>query len=165
MNVLDLTADSLSDYEIVSDKNLTNVLTSCIKETKSFLADTEAQVGWEYQRLRIHLCGLVEKLYNNIMQLEDPTTVMSFETRLSLYKMFEEWCGYGVAAKAAQQREATMIRDVLEQCKEPKERASMTQFMEEEGKLLQSASLHAMAMLCVSTPTSCFKERYIFAVY
>ncbi|KAG1051942.1 hypothetical protein G6F43_005882 [Rhizopus delemar] len=148
MNVLDLTADSLSDYEIVSDKNLTNVLTSCIKETKSFLADTEAQVGWEYQRLRIHLCGLVEKLYNNIMQLEDPTTVMSFETRLSLYKMFEEWCGYGVAAKAAQQREATMIRDVLEQCKEPKERASMTQFMEEEGKLLQSASLHAMAMLC-----------------
>ncbi|KAG1472307.1 hypothetical protein G6F56_001617 [Rhizopus delemar] len=148
MNVLELTADSLSDFEIVSDKNLTNVLTSFIKETKSFLADTEAQLEWEYQHLRLYLCGLVEKLYNNIMQLDDPTSIMSFETRLSLYKMFEEWCGYGVAAKTAQQREATMMRDVLEQYKEAKERATMTQLMEEEGKQLQSASLSAMAMLC-----------------
>ncbi|KAG1211887.1 hypothetical protein G6F69_004186 [Rhizopus microsporus] len=148
LNVLELTADCLSQYELVSDKNVTNVLTSCIKETKSFLADTEAQIEWEYQRLRVYLCRLVEKLYNNIMQLEDPTTVMSFETRLSLYKMFEEWCGYGVAAKTAQQREATMMRDVLEQYKETKERASMMQLMNEERKLLELASLSAMATLC-----------------
>ncbi|KAI9268779.1 cell morphogenesis C-terminal-domain-containing protein [Sporodiniella umbellata] len=148
MSVFEFTADSLSDLDIVSDKNLTNVLTSFIKETKSFLADTEAQLEWDYQRLRIHLCGLVEKLYDNIMQLDDPTAIMSFETRLSLYKMFEEWCGYGVSAKTAQQREATMMRDILEQYKESKERENMTQLMEEEGKHLQSASLSAMAMLC-----------------
>lgn len=106
---------------------------------------------WEYQRLRIYLCGLVEKLYESLMQLEDATSFMSFETRLSLYKMFEEWCGYGATAKTSQQREATMMRDVLEQCKDPKERASMTQLMEEERKALEAASLSAMSTLLVSS--------------
>lgn len=145
MNVLELTAGC--DKESIKDKDLMNSIMSYIKETKSFLMDTEVQIEWEYQRLRIYLCGLVEKLYESLMQLEDSTTVMSFETRLSLYKMFEEWCGYGTTAKTAQQREATMIRDVLEQCKDPKERASMTQLMEEDRKALESASLSAMATL------------------
>jgi hypothetical protein len=150
MHVLELTAGCLSQEECVKDKELMNVIMSYIKETKSFLVDTEVQIEWEYQRLRIYLCGLVEKLYESIMKLEDQaTSFMSFETRLSLYKMFEEWCGYGAAAKTAQQREATMMRDVLEQCKDPKERASMTQLMEEERKALESASLSAMATLCV----------------
>lgn len=150
MHVLELTADCLSDLGVLDDKDLMNIIMSYIKETKSFLVDTEVQIEWEYQRLRIYLCGLVDKLYESLMKLEDPTLLMSFETRLSLYKMFEEWCGYGAAAKTTQQREATMIRDVLEQCKDPRERASMTQLMEEERKALESASLSAMATLCVS---------------
>ena len=150
MNVLELTAGCLSNEESVNDKDLMNVIMSYIKETKSFLVDTEVQIEWEYQRLRIHLCGLVDKLYQSIIKLEDPTSIMSFETRLSLYKMFEEWCGYGASAKATQQREAIMIRDVLEQCKDPKERASMTQLIEDERRALESASLYAMATLCVS---------------
>lgn len=150
MNVLELTAGCLADGESVKDKELMNVIMSYIKETKSFLGDTEVQIEWEYQRLRIYLCGLVEKLYESLMQLEDSTSLMSFETRLSLYKMFEEWCGYGATAKTSQQREASMIRDVLEQCKDPKERTSMTQLMEEERKTLESASLNAMSTLLVS---------------
>ncbi|GAA5801816.1 hypothetical protein HPULCUR_007270 [Helicostylum pulchrum] len=148
MNVLELTAGCLSDPKSVGDKDLMNVIMSYIKETKSFLVDTEVQIEWEYQRLRIYLCGLVDKLYQSIMKLEDPTSLMSFETRLSLYKMFEEWCGYGASAKTTQQREATMIRDVLEQCKDPKERASMTQLIEDERKALELSSLSAMATLC-----------------
>ncbi|KAI7898548.1 cell morphogenesis C-terminal-domain-containing protein [Cokeromyces recurvatus] len=144
MNLLELTAPCLLENTI---NNAMDIIMSYIKETKSFLMDTEVQIEWEYQRLRIHLCGLVDKLYEGIMRLEDPSKVMSFETRLSLYKMFEEWCGYGVAAKTAQQREATMMRDVLEQCKDLKERASMTQVMEEERKTLELASLSAMATL------------------
>ncbi|CAO3652266.1 unnamed protein product [Mucor fragilis] len=147
MHVLELTAGCLADGEAVKDKELMNIMMSYIKETKAFLGDTEVQMEWEYQRLRIYLCGLVEKLYQSLMQLEDATTWMSFETRLSLYKMFEEWCGYGATAKTSQQREATMMRDVLEQCKDPKERASMTQLMEEERKALEAASLSAMSTL------------------
>lgn len=148
MNVLELTARCLSNSECVNDKELMNTIMSYIKETKSFLGDTEVQTEWEYQRLRIYLCGLVDKLYQAIMELDDPTSLMSFETRLSLYKMFEEWCGYGASAKATQQREAIMIRDVLEQCKDPKEKASMTQLIEDERKAIESASLSAMATLC-----------------
>ncbi|KAI8331444.1 cell morphogenesis C-terminal-domain-containing protein [Choanephora cucurbitarum] len=149
MHVLDLTGHCLSESECVKDKHLMNGLMSYIKETKSFLMDSEVQLEWEYQRLRIYLCGLVDQLYDNLLKLEEDTTsYMSFETRLSLYKMFEEWCGYGVAAKTAQQREVMMVRDVLEQCKDPKERATMTQSMEEDRKALESASLSAMATLC-----------------
>jgi hypothetical protein len=151
MHVLDLTARCLADPAVVGDKDIMNVIMSYIKETKSFLADAEIQMEWEYQRLRIHFCGLVEKLYDSIMSLEDPTSIMSFETRLSLYKMFEEWCGYGALAKNTQQREATMMRDVLEQCKDVKEKTSMKQLMEDERKALESSSVGAMATLCVSS--------------
>ncbi|KAI8991091.1 cell morphogenesis C-terminal-domain-containing protein [Mycotypha africana] len=149
MHVLDLTADCLKESEeAMKDKESMNIIMSYIKETKSFLMDTEVQMEWEYQRLRIHLCGLVKKLYENIMRLDNPTSLMSFEMRLSLYKMFEEWCGYGATAKTAQQREATMMHEVLEECKDPKERAAMTKLMEEERRALEFASLNAMATLC-----------------
>ncbi|KAI7854903.1 cell morphogenesis N-terminal-domain-containing protein [Circinella umbellata] len=148
MHVFELTADCLQRRKYLEDKDVMNVIMSYIKETKSFLQDSEIQFEWEYHKLRVYLCGLVEKLYEKLMQLDDPTSVMSFETRLSLYKMFEEWCGYGICANATRNREAAMMRDVLEQCKDAQERASATQLMEEERKALETASLSAMAMLC-----------------
>ncbi|KAI9321390.1 cell morphogenesis N-terminal-domain-containing protein [Dichotomocladium elegans] len=148
MHVFELTADCLQDKKYLEDKELMNIITGYIKETKAFLADAEVQMEWEYHKLRVYLCGLVEKLYENIMRLDDPTSIMSFETRLSLYKMFEEWCGYGIYASTTQNREAAMMRDVLEQCKDTQERANATQLMEEERKLLETAALSAMAMLC-----------------
>ncbi|KAI8146484.1 cell morphogenesis C-terminal-domain-containing protein [Fennellomyces sp. T-0311] len=148
MHVLELTANCLEHRKYLEDKDVMNVIMSYIKETKSFLADTEIQLEWDYNKLRIYLCGLVEKLYEKLMQLDDPTSIMSFETRLSLYKMFEEWCGYGLCANATRSREAAMMRDVLEQCKDTQERANATQLMEEDRKALETAALSAMAMLC-----------------
>ncbi|KAF7722321.1 Cell morphoproteinsis protein PAG1 [Apophysomyces ossiformis] len=148
MHVLQLTADCLVESRYLEDKDLMNIITSYIKETKSFLADSEVQLEWEYHKLRVYLCGLVEKLYENIMRLDEPTNIMSFETRLSLFKMFEEWCGYGMYANVTRTREAAMMRDVLDQCKDSRERASMTQLMEEERKALETAALSAMATLC-----------------
>ncbi|KAG0168637.1 Cell morphogenesis protein PAG1 [Apophysomyces sp. BC1034] len=148
MHVLQLTADCLVESRYLEDKELMNMITSYIKETKSFLADAEVQLEWEYHKLRVYLCGLVEKLYENIMRLDEPTNIMSFETRLSLFKMFEEWCGYGMYANVTRTREAAMMRDVLDQCKDSRERASMTQLMEEERKALETAALSAMATLC-----------------
>ncbi|KAI8365931.1 cell morphogenesis C-terminal-domain-containing protein [Radiomyces spectabilis] len=148
LHVLDLTANCLSDRRYLEDKNVMNIVMSYVKETKSFLADAEVQNEWEYHKLRIYLCGLVEKLYENIMRLEEPSGIMSFETRLSLYKKFEEWCGYGVYSNATRAREAAMMRDVLEECKDSRERASISQLMEEERKALEAAALSAMATLC-----------------
>ncbi|KAI8976541.1 cell morphogenesis N-terminal-domain-containing protein [Pilobolus umbonatus] len=143
MHVLERTS-----YCLPVNKDMMHVIMSYIKETKSFLKDSEVQLEWEYQRLRIYLCGLVEHLYESILQLDDPTLIMSFETRSSLFKMFEEWCGYGVAAELAQQRHVTMMQDVIEQCKDMRDKSSMKQLMEEERKALESACLSAMAMLC-----------------
>ncbi|KAI8073367.1 cell morphogenesis C-terminal-domain-containing protein [Gongronella butleri] len=120
-----------------------------IKETKVFLSDTEVQLDWEYHKLRVYLCRLVEQIYKVLLRVDDAAmALMSFETRLSLYKMFEEWCGYGAHAHVTRSRDAAMIRDVLDQCKDAKDRAHMTKLMEEERKALETASLNAMAMLC-----------------
>ncbi|ORY95884.1 cell morphogenesis C-terminal-domain-containing protein [Syncephalastrum racemosum] len=148
MHVFYLTADCLVESRYLQDMELMQVIMSYVKETKSFLADSEVQLEWEYHKLRVYLCGLVEKIYENIMRLDDPSSIMSFETRLGLYKMFEEWCGYGAYANATRSREAAMMRDVLEQCKDTQERASATQLMEEERKALETAAINAMAMLC-----------------
>ncbi|KAI8332293.1 cell morphogenesis N-terminal-domain-containing protein [Chlamydoabsidia padenii] len=130
------------------NKVIVLLIMSYIKETKVFLGGAEVQLEWEYHKLRVYLCHLVEQVYKVIMELDDPTSIMSFETRLSLYKMFEEWCGYGAYSNVTRARETAMIRDVLEQCKEAKDRASMTKLMEEERKALETAVLSAMAMLC-----------------
>lgn len=160
MHVFYLTADCLVEARYLQDMELMQVIMSYVKETKSFLADSEVQLEWEYHKLRVYLCGLVEKIYENIMRLDDPTSIMSFETRLGLYKMFEEWCGYGAYANATRSREAAMMRDVLEQCKDTQERASATQLMEEERKALETAAINAMAMLCVSVHGFGSFERY-----
>ncbi|KAI8079875.1 cell morphogenesis C-terminal-domain-containing protein [Halteromyces radiatus] len=155
MHVLASTASCLTAHhvdhitEFDNDyKTIALLIMSYIKETKVFLGGADVQLEWEYHKLRVYLCRLVEQVYKVVMTLDDPTAIMSFETRLSLYKMFEEWCGYGAYANVTRTREAAMIRDVLEQCKEAKDRASMTKLMEEERKALETAALSAMAMLC-----------------
>ncbi|KAG2181999.1 hypothetical protein INT43_006925 [Umbelopsis isabellina] len=148
MNVFQLTADCLADEVYIRDKTIMDTLMSYVKETKTFLADTDVQLDWEFHRLRVYLCRLVEKLYEHISKLDDPSSIMSFETRLSLFKMFEEWCGYGTFASVTRTREATMMRDVLEQCKDSRERGEMTKLMEEERKALETAALSGMAALC-----------------
>ncbi|ORX61864.1 hypothetical protein DM01DRAFT_1331333 [Hesseltinella vesiculosa] len=149
LHVLALTVHCLRLEEHVPETRKTAVaIMAFVKETKVFLADTEVQLDWEYHKLRVYLCQLVEHIYKALLDMDDPTAIMSFETRLSLYKMFEEWCGYGAHAQITRTRDASMIRDVLEQCKDAKDRAHMTKLMEEERKALETASLNAMAMLC-----------------
>jgi hypothetical protein len=154
MNVFQLTADCLREDIYIRDKVIMDTLMSYVKETKTFLADADVQLDWEFHRLRVYLCRLVEKLYEHISKLDDPSAIMSFETRLSLFKMFEEWCGYGAFASITRTREATMMRDVLEQCKDSRERGDMTKLMEEERKALETAALSGMAALCVSDECS-----------
>ncbi|KAH8552111.1 cell morphogenesis C-terminal-domain-containing protein [Umbelopsis sp. PMI_123] len=148
MNVFQLTADCLREEVFLRDKLIMDTLMSYVKETKTFLAGAEVQTDWEFHRLRVYLCQLVEKLYEHISKLDDPSSIMSFETRLALFKMFEEWCGYGAFASVTRTREATMMRDVLEQCKDSRERGEMTKLMEEERKALETAALSGMAALC-----------------
>ncbi|RUS21260.1 hypothetical protein BC937DRAFT_93188 [Endogone sp. FLAS-F59071] len=149
MHLYQLTADSLSRETYLRDDAIVDMIMTYVKETKSFLADAEVQMDWDFQKLRRYFCGLVERLYENLSRLEDPTKIMSFETRLSLFKMFEQWCGYGQSSKDTRDREARMLKDLLDQCKDSKERGILTSNMEDERKALETAALGAMAALCV----------------
>ncbi|RUS29529.1 cell morphogenesis C-terminal-domain-containing protein [Jimgerdemannia flammicorona] len=148
MHIYQLTADCLVREVYLRDEELMDMIMIYVKETKSFLLDAEVQGEWFFHKLRRFFCGLIERLYENLSRLEDPTKIMSFETRLNLFKMFEQWCGYGQQSKEMRDREARMVTECLDMLKDTKERSSMIASMEEERKALETAALSAMAALC-----------------
>jgi hypothetical protein len=98
--------------------------------------------------LRYYFCGLVEKFYDGIAAMSDVTAVIPFDLRFSLFKLFEEWCGYGQRGSMMRDREAKMVVSLLEQIRDNRERNALTSAMEEQRKALEFASLKVMASLC-----------------
>ncbi|KAJ3030208.1 Cell morphogenesis protein PAG1, partial [Rhizophlyctis rosea] len=79
---------------------------------------------------------------------ETPERYMPFHIRLALFKLFEQWCGFGRYAQATREREAHMMSNVLENVKDIRERGVLTSAMEQQRKGVEVASLKAMAVLC-----------------
>ncbi|OZJ05245.1 hypothetical protein BZG36_02308 [Bifiguratus adelaidae] len=148
MHIYSLTADSLMEETHLRDVSVIDPIMTYVKETRSFLSDVLVQGDWDFHRLRRYFCQLIDKLYDAISKLETPTDVMSFETRLNLFKMFEEWSGYGPNSTANKEREAKVLQQVLEQCRDAKERAQMKTLVEEERKALEYSAQRAMSSLC-----------------
>ncbi|KAJ1982086.1 Cell morphogenesis protein PAG1 [Dimargaris verticillata] len=143
-----LTARFLRNPVYLDDRDHVAALVNFVKETKAFLSDPLVQAAWEYQHLRIQFCGLVDTLYYHLSFLKDPTAVFAFKTRLSLFIMFELWCGFGQHGEKTREREAAMMVHVLERYNDVLERGTMTSMMEEERTALEGAALRAMATLC-----------------
>ncbi|KAK9766570.1 Cell morphogenesis protein PAG1 [Basidiobolus ranarum] len=147
-HVYQSTSHYLQDNNHLHDEFVMDAIVGFVKECKSFLYDPEVQTDWEFQKLRKYFCGLVEKVYNSIILLSESTRYISFELRISLFKMLEDWCGHGQFGSSTRDREARMMLTVLDQYKDIRERGAMTTIMEEERKGLESAALKAMAALC-----------------
>ncbi|KAJ1971759.1 Cell morphogenesis protein PAG1, partial [Dimargaris xerosporica] len=143
-----LTTRFLRNPTYRDDRDHVAALVNFVKETKAFLSDPLVQAAWEYQHLRIQFCGLVDTLYYYLSFLKDSTTVFAFKTRLSLFIMFELWCGFGQHGEKTREREAAMMVHVLERYNDVLERGTMTSMMEEERTALEGAALRAMATLC-----------------
>ncbi|KAI8602189.1 cell morphogenesis N-terminal-domain-containing protein [Dissophora ornata] len=94
-HILDLTAPLLRNPALVHDEHITFSLKGYVRETLIFLLDTEVQHEWEYVKLRTHFCGFVCHLYNGISQIGSSETIMPFDLRLALFRLFEDWCGHG----------------------------------------------------------------------
>ena len=144
-----LSTDYVKEKDYLGDENLVTFMLNYIRELGAFLSDAEVQMEWDHQMLRYYFCGFVERFYQNIAsRVPVPDDIVPFDLRYSLFKLIEEWCGYGQRGNMMREREAKMTLNVLEQVKDPRERSALTAAMEEQRKALEYASLRAMAALC-----------------
>ncbi|CAG8582462.1 4463_t:CDS:10, partial [Ambispora leptoticha] len=151
-HVLQLTAHFLMNPDNIRQNKISQLIMNYVRDTMIFLREAEFPPDWEWQKLRQYFCGLVEKLYDGISQLNDikeEMEIMSFDMRITLFKMFEEWCGHGPKGQLNRDREGKMISSLLESYpKDPDERRPLHAQLETERKALELAALNAMASLC-----------------
>ncbi|KAK5799013.1 cell morphogenesis N-terminal-domain-containing protein [Linnemannia elongata] len=163
-HIFDLTAPLLRSPALVHDDLITSSLKGYVRETTNFLLDPEVKQEWEFVKLRTHFCGFVCHSYNGVSQIGLPETIVPFEYRLSLFKLFGDWCGHGPS---------TFIRDSDNRSiwfgHDPSNEVQM-----EEKFELEMAALRAMASLCQGPinnmapnqrpdrPRACFNIEEIF---
>ena len=145
-HVYKLTSVFLRDPDVYSDEWILNNLVTYAKDLRIFLNAADVQHHeWEFQRLRIHYCGLIEELFDGINQTRSPSRWMPFESRKSAFSLMEDWCGYSADTSLLIQREEAMTKP---QNHEPDERSNVNAATEIEKKNLRLAALSAMAALC-----------------
>ncbi|KAF9585887.1 Cell morphogenesis protein PAG1, partial [Lunasporangiospora selenospora] len=151
-HVLALTGPLLKNPALAHDDHITAALKLYIRETLIFLLDAEVQHDWDFVNLRTHFCGFVCHFYNGISQIDNTDAIMTFELRLALFRVFEEWYGHRQHTSSARDMEGynpggKIFWFGLDTTNE----AQM-----EEKSALELAALRAMASLCqgpISNPT------------
>ncbi|PKK71853.1 hypothetical protein RhiirC2_743771 [Rhizophagus irregularis] len=148
-HVYQLTAHFLVKEEYVRDRTIVDWIMNFINETYTFLGDPDVTSDWwEWNKLRMYFCGVVEKLYDGMSSANVDSEIMSPAMRASLYLMIEEWCGHGKKGSQHKASESKMINMFMDQYKDSEDRRPMTTAMEGERKSLEFAALNAMASLC-----------------
>ncbi|KAF1985066.1 hypothetical protein K402DRAFT_405534 [Aulographum hederae CBS 113979] len=147
-HVYKLTSYFLQLPEVVKDEWILNTIINYTKELRLFLNDAEVQHEWEYQKLRIHYCGLIEQLFEGLSKTKEPMRWMSFQSRKATFALMEEWCGYSPNQNQIRQRENSMKQSILDREQDYGGQRIATAAMEIEKRDLRTAALGAMATLC-----------------
>jgi len=140
-HILDLTAPLLQNNALVQDEHITSSLKGYVRETLIFLLDSEVQHEWEFVKLRTQFCGFVCHLHNAISQVGNMETIMPFDLRLALFRVFEDWCGHGPNSFSRDGDHKSFWFGL--------DLANEVQMAEKFD--LELAALRAMASLCVSS--------------
>ncbi|CCJ28835.1 unnamed protein product, partial [Pneumocystis jirovecii] len=147
-HVLQLTSHFLVKEDIIQDEWILNTLVSYIKDIKIFLGELNVQREWEYQKLKRYFCGLLENVYEGVCRTSDSLKWISFDDRISYFRMIEEWSGYSFYETFSQNHEECIKQLVLDQYKDVRDCNPIIASLEIEKKNLQMAALNCMASLC-----------------
>lgn len=153
-HLLSLITDFISYDVYRENESFMSSIYAYMRDTARFLSDQELQLEWDHQMLRYHFCVFLENYFDHLVKSIDsiPSEYIEryvpFDTRLSLFRICEMWCGHGLLADSTRSREAKMMQYVLDQVKDVRERGVLTASMEEQRKALELAALRAMSSLC-----------------
>jgi hypothetical protein len=146
-HIYKLTSRFLVDPEVYNNDWILNNLVTYTKELRLFLSDAEVQTMMDFQKLRLHFCGLMEELFEGINRSKTPSRWLPFESRKSAFALMEDWCGSSPNGSHMTGRDDAM-RFHYSQHNDATERPRNV-LMEIEKKELKTAALSAMASLCV----------------
>ena len=147
-NILRLTMPLLAGNDITSDPWLWSTIMTFLKEVKIFLADEAVQTNWQYQRLRQCFCGLLESVWEALVENAMAERCLPFESRLSYFRTVEEWCNHGPQQSINKRRAEVMFQAILTANRDSRDRGALAAAMELEKRNTEFAALSAMAALC-----------------
>lgn len=148
--VYKLTSHFLRLPEAYNDDYIMNNLMNYTKSIRIFLNDAEVQNEiFEYQKLRIHFCGLMDEVFEAVKRTRDPMRWMNFQSRKASFTLMEDWCGYSPHQDRIRLKEDHLRRSYLEREPDLKNKGIASAAMEIEKRELRTAALSAMATLCV----------------
>ncbi|KAF8674997.1 Cell morphogenesis N-terminal [Rhizoctonia solani] len=103
-----LTAHFLRDPKSLSDQGALHFMLQFVRETKTFLSQSDIKQDCDSHRLRRLFCGVVENLFDALSNRKDIDRFMWPHARLELFHLCQEWCIYGPASSPVRQRHAAM---------------------------------------------------------
>lgn len=145
-----LTASQLQHQRSSAKQDAMTCALQFIRNTQAFLITPENRDNYSLQRLRRYFCGLVERFFDTLANLTDSERFVSPYTYITLYRLCEEWCQYGVQPESSKQRYILMQRAAAAAVNDPQAESDSAQRFQHETKLLSNAAVGALAALCVS---------------
>ena len=91
-HIYQLTAHFVHDPRSLGDHASLHLLLAFVRETKKFLIKPDNRGDTDLHALRRYFCGVVAHLFDRLNTLKDSDRFISRNTRLSLYRLCEEWC-------------------------------------------------------------------------
>ena len=145
-----LTAPQLQHQRSSAKQEAMTSALKFIRNTQTFLVAPENRDNYSLQRLRRYFCGLVERFFDSLANLADSERFVSHHRYMTLYRLCEEWCQYGVQPESAKQRYILMQRAAAAAVNDPQAESDSAERFQHETKLLSNAAVGALAALCVS---------------
>jgi hypothetical protein len=143
-----MSTSHLLKNDILPNNGQLEILFLFLGDLVKFLNLEETQEDWMYQSLRIDFFKFSKTVYEALNSTKLGEIYFSFDLRMKLFQMAEQWCGHGQFASITRDRELRMMGEVLSQYTNIIESGQKTSEMENERKRVELEALNLMATLC-----------------
>ncbi|QLL31427.1 hypothetical protein HG536_0B02900 [Torulaspora globosa] len=143
-HVLTILSRFLHNPTVLEDEWALSKISAFLKHVKRFLEEETIQSSYTYQPLRSFFAEFLKNYCIATKAKGVFKKSLPFAARASCFNYLKEWCGYGEYAYVAEERYATMIRNVSNS----RDRTTITAGIEFQKSRLEKVALECMVVLC-----------------